>query len=391
MTKEKTQVSCWNLILIGSAIFACVSLAFMFSSLIAHPPAEPKATEPPAPAEPIKCEIMDTYDTIIIDALSEAYEAAYAAKKVYWIPEDALVAPVPNPACYGETDDPTSLQWLLDEAAELLGGQELLFHTDVELALNSKVSYYLDESIFVITWLEIRNNYIYTFSEVKITHPSQFRRYLGNNEYDSGVVNSVPNMSDLVNAVMASSADYYLGRNHGIIVYEGEVKRTNFSDLVDTCFVDRNGDLILVPAGELITMDEAQAFVDKHDINFSLAFGPILVRDSVRCEPERYYLGEPNGFYPRAALCQMDDLHYVAVMANGQYGFRNSPNIHQFADIIEQLKPKHAYTLDGGQTGTIVMHGEAMNPRTNGGRWISDIIYWGTAIGYEEPEATQPE
>ncbi len=387
MSNEMKHDSRWNLILIISIIFAGISLAF----LIDRVPDKPASTEPTVPAEPVGFEIMAAYNTVIANALDEAYAAAHAVKKVYWIPDDASVAPVPNPACYGETENPASLQWLLDEASGILEGQELVFHTGVEIAPYSKVTYYLDESIFVITWLEVRDNYVYTFSEVKITHPSQFRRYLGNNEYDSGYINSTSKMSSIVNAVMASSADFYLGRNHGIIVYEGEVKRTNYSELVDACFVDKNGDLILLPAGELNTVAEAQAFVDEHDINFSLAFGPILVRDSVRCEPERYYLGEPNGFYPRAALCQMDDLHYVAVMANGQYGFRNSPNIHQFADIIEQLKPKHAYTLDGGQTGTIVMHGEAMNPRTNGGRWISDIIYWGTAIGYEEPEATQPE
>lgn len=389
MSNQTKPNSVWTIVLILSIVFACVSVGFLISGMVSRM-AAPEPTEPPAPTEPLKTEIMDTYDAIVTDAVAAAYEGAKEVKKVYWIDADAPVAPMPNPACYGETEDPTSLQWLLDEAAEILDDQELLFHTGIEIAPLSNITYYLDESIFVITWREIRENFVYTFSEVKVTHPSQFRRHLANNEYDSDYSHPVSRMGNMVNAVMAASADFYRGRNHGIIVYQGEVKRANYSDLVDTCFVDKNGDLILVPAGELITAEEAQAFVDEHEIDFSLAFGPILVRDGVRCEPEQYYLGEVNGKYPRAALCQMDKLHYVVVTANSQHSYRSHPTIHKFADQIETLGAQYAYTLDGGQTGTIAMRGKALNPLQSHERWISDIIYWGTAISYEETEPTEP-
>ena len=388
MSNLKKPNFIWTIILISSVLFACISVGYLISNLIARA-AEPEPIEPTS-TEPVSAAIMDTYDTIITDAMAEAYNAAKEMPKAYWIDADAQVAPMPNPACYGETEDPSSLQWLLDEASEILDGQELVFHTGIEIAPLSKITYYLDESIFVITWLEVRENLVYTFSEVKVTHPSQFRRHLANNEYDSDYIHPVSRMGNMVNAVMASSADFYRGRNHGIIVYQGEVKRTNYSELVDTCFVDKNGDLILVPAGDLITIEEAQAFVDEHEIDFSLAFGPILVRDGVRCDPKQYYLGEATGKYPRAALCQMDKLHYVVVTANSQHSYRSFPTINKFADQIETLGALHAYTLDGGQTGTIAMRGKALNPLQSHERWISDIIYWGTAIGYEETEPTQP-
>lgn len=384
LTKPK---SFWTIALILSIVFACVCSGFMIAALVARS-AQPEPVQ--EPVEPVNVAIMDSYDTIIADTMAEAYEAAIDVSKIYWIDEDALVAPMPNPACYGETEDPASLQWLLDEAVEILDGQELVFHTGIEIVPLSQITYYLDESIFVITWQELRDDYVYTFSEIKVTHPSQFRRYLANHEYDSGHINTTSRLAKEVNAVIASSADFYLGRNHGIIVYEGIVRRTNYSELVDSCFIDKNGDMILVPAGDLITMEEAQAFVDEHNIEFSLAFGPILVQDGVRCEPQKYYLGEINKNYPRAALCQMDQLHYVVVTANKLYSYNNSPTIWTFADHIETLGAKYAYTLDGGQTATISMDGKAVNPRPNGERWISDIIYWGTAIGYEETEPTQP-
>ena len=252
--------------------------------------------------------------------------------------------------------------------------------------------YYLDDSIFVITWQEVYKKYVYTFSEVKINHPSQFRRYLAGNEYDSDYSHSVSRMGNMTNAVIASSADFYRGRNHGIIVYQGKVMRTNYSELVDTCFIDRDGNLILVPAGEINGIDEAQKFVDENNIDFSLAFGPILVKDGVRCDPDMYYLGEINDNYPRAALCQKDDLHYMLVVCNRNFGYFNPPTIHTFAERIEQLNCKLAYTLDGGKTGTISMRGKALNPLNDSERWISDIIYFATAIPAPEttPEPTTP-
>ena len=99
-------------------------------------------------------------------------------RKVYWIDEDAQVAPEPDQSLFGQTDDPASLQDILDRAAYLLDGQQLYFHTDVELFQNTPVRYYLDDSIFAITWKEVHEGSVYTFSEVKVSHPSQFRRHL---------------------------------------------------------------------------------------------------------------------------------------------------------------------------------------------------------------------
>ena len=110
----------------------------------------------------------------------------------------------------------------------------------------------------------------------------------------------------------------------------------------------------------------------------------VLVEDGVRCEPETYYLGEIWDKYARAALCQKDSLHYVIVMANSQNSYRNIPTIHMFAEQIEKLGCQKAYTMDGGKTGTISMNGMNLNPKTSGSRWVSDILYFATAIPYAE-------
>lgn len=393
MTKNRNNNSTWNLILIIAILFALVSTGFLFSCLIAHKQAEVAATEPPAPTEPPVFAIMESFDSVMEEKIAESYNATVNVKKAFWIPDSAEIAPKPNESCYGETDDPSSLQWLLDESSEILNGQELVFSTDTEVFPGSTITYYLDESIFVITWQEVYEKYCYTFSEVKISHPSQFRRYLAGNEYDSDYSHSVSKMCNMTNAVLASSADFYRGRNHGIIVYQGQVKRTDHSDLVDTCFIDRDGNLILVPAGEIMGMDAAQQFVDEHNIDFSLAFGPILINNGERCDPDMYYLGEINKEYPRAALCQKDDLHYILVFCNKKgSGYAKSPKIRTFTDRLEALNCKTAYTLDGGKTGTVSMRGKHLNSLNDSERWISDIIYFATAIPSQDvvPETTAP-
>ena len=379
MAEEKKHIN-WNTILIISAVFTVLSVAILLSGIISMKMTELDSTETPIPTEPAHYAIIESFESAINDNIAAARDATYDAKRVFWISENAELAPKPNQSCYGTASDPTELQWLLDEATELLDGQETVFSTDIEIYPDSTISYYLDDSIFVVSWQELINNYCYTFSEVKVSHPSQFRRHLSNNTYDSGAIHPVSRMASHANAVLASSADFYMARFFGIVVYQGEVKRVDDAERADTCFIDKNGDMILVPAGELTTKEEAQAFVDENDIDFTLAFGPILVKDGIRCEPDTYYLGEVLKNYPRVALCQKDNLHYIMVTANAKHSNRSSITIRKFADQIEKLNCQQAYTLDGGRTGTVTMNGKVLNPIVNSERWISDIIYFATAI-----------
>ena len=394
MTTEKKNLN-WEKVFKLSAVFAAVSVIIFVLCIISGNLTASTSSEAPVQAETAHYTIMDSFEAAISGDLSVAYEAASGVPRVFWIPEDAEIAPKPNQSCYGESKDPKELQWVLDSAKELLNGQETVFSTDIEIFPGSTITYYLDESILVITWQQLIDNYCYTYSEVKISHPSQFGRYLGNNEFDSLYLHPASRLGAQANAVMAASADFYMARTAGIVVYQGEVKRTDYSEYVDTCFIDKNADLILVPAGTFNSKEEAQKFVDDNDILFSLAFGPILVDNGVRCEPDIYYLGETNDKYPRVALCQKDKLHYVVVTANGQLSYQRSINIHTFAKVIAEMNCQKAYTLDGGRTGTIAMNGKALNP-VEYERWISDIIFFATAIpspeepAVEAPAATTP-
>lgn len=301
-------------------------------------------------------------------------------RKVYWIDEDAQVAPEPDQSLFGQTDDPASLQDILDQAAYLLDGQQLYFRTDVELFQNTPVRYYLDDSIFAITWKEVHEGSVYTFSEVKVSHPSQFRRHLAGGEFGSEMQYLTTEMAASVNAVVASSGDFYRFRDFGICVYEGKVRRVE-GTYAETCYIDGNGDMHFTYGGDLLDTPSAQAYVDGNDIRFSLCFGPVLVDEYQVVNHTWYGVGEINEGYARAALCQMGPLHYIVVTANTEGPYQDIPTVATFSKYVSATGCRMAYCLDGGQTAAIVMNDELINRPVYGQqRKISDIIYFATAI-----------
>lgn len=327
--------------------------------------------------------VMDRYDMKMTNEISSALEGVLSIEKVYWLNDDDQIAPEPNQEKYTYTTDPASLQGFLDEAKALLGVEDTLFSTETQIYTGSQVITYLDETIMVITWQELIDGTVYTLSEVKIAHPSQFRRFLADGVYGSDKQYVTTEMAATVNAVTASSGDFYKFRPYGIKVYDGQVMHVN--SVVDTCFITEDGDFIFSYRKEITDKETAQKFVDDNHIRFSLAFGPALVDES-ECipVPSNYTLGEVEDNYPRAAICKMPgQLHYLMVAANQDpnRGYLNVPDMATFGRQLEAFGAEMAYALDGGQTAVIVTNDQLINRPSYGyQRMISDIIYFATAI-----------
>ena len=324
--------------------------------------------------------ILDRYDMYITNEISHALEGVLNIEKVYWLRDDDQIAPEPDQSKFGTTKDPASLAWLIEDAQKIMDGQKMLFSTDVTIGPRAEVMYYLDDTIFVVTWKQPVGDVMYTISEVKIAHPSQFRRFLAGGSYGSPIQLTTTEMAASVNAVVASSGDFYGFRRLGIIVYDGTVQRCD-SEKVDTCYINDNGDLIFSYRGELPDMESAQAFVDENHIRFSVAFGPVLIDNGESKTITNYSLGEINDPYSRAALCQMGPLHYLLVTANADWPCSSTVTIREFQKTLETFGCHKAYTLDGGQTAVIAMNDQLINNVVYGyQRNISDIIYFATAI-----------
>ncbi len=363
-------------------VFSVVSIGFMGQMLLwslLHVGVPSNTTQ----SSSMQLGIMDRYDMLMTNQISNALEGVLAIEKVYWLDDADLIAPEPDQSKFGKTSDPAQMQDFLDQAAELLDGQKTLFTTDTELYRGSEINYYLDDTIMVITWKMVCHNCVYTISEVKISHPSQFRRFVADGVYGTDKQYYTTQMAATVNAVTASSGDFYKHRKMGVSVYEGEVKRMN--NKVDTCFITDEGKLLFSYRGTIQTEEEAQKFVDENNVRFSLAFGPVLVDNYQKKDvPSNYGLGEVGDRYSRAAIATMGDLHYLLIAANqGSYGddCRSVPTMETFAEQMMIFGVENAYALDGGQTAVVVTNDQLMNrPDWGYQRQISDIIYFATAI-----------
>ena len=329
--------------------------------------------------------ILDRYDMYMTNQISSALDGVLEIEKVYWLSDDDKVAPEPNQAYYGVADSAAELGWLLEEAAELLEGQDTLFTTETVIAEGTQINYYLDDTILAIVWKQAIDNCMYTLSEIKLAHPSQFRRFLSGGAYGSEMQLLSTQMASSVNAVVASSGDFYAHRRHGVIVYDGIVQRVH-SKFLETCYIDDKGDMSFSYLGELPDVESAQKFVDENNIRFSVAFGPVLVENGVPRpyhEYQNYLMGSVNGDHSRIALCQRDDLHYFIAIAgqDAKYNCYRLITLSEFQKHIVEFGCKMAYTMDGGQTATLVMNDQLMNrPSYDSERDISDIIYFATAI-----------
>ena len=302
-------------------------------------------------------------------------------QKAYVLPEDTVIAPAPDPANFGESADPADTAAVLEQAAELLAGQETVWTPETEIRQDSLVRWYLDDTILSITWKQCIDWAIYTFTEVKVAHPSQFRRFLADNTFASPVQYLPTELAQTVNAVSAMSADFYKFRQEGIVVYQRKLCRSA-GRYLDTCFIDGNGDLNFVRSGEFTDEADIQRYIEENDILFSLSFGPIMIENGENVVPANYPVGEINDYYARAAIGQLGECHYLLVTVNHekQYG-PNAATTRMVAETLHRMGVPKAYTLDGGQTASMIVNGELINSVEFGyQRAVSDIIYFATAI-----------
>ena len=360
---------------VGTMFSLCLIVVFCYNFILSSGTKETVSQQKAADVT-----IMDKYDMYVNNAIADSLDGFVVIEKVYWLSDHDQVAPEPNPECYGEVSSYEELLPVLKKAEKLLAGQTLAFTPDRPVWDGDKIHYYYDETVLVIAWKEIVDNSVYTVAEVKIAHPSQFRRFLAGGEFGSDKQYVTTEMARSVNAVLASSGDFYGYRKYGAVVYEGQLRRFE-GESVDTCYITDEGDLLFTYRNELETEAEARAFVEENNVRFSLAFGPVLLDEGEIMVPGDYILGEVNGTYSRAAICQWDKLHYLVVNTSQEQGYVKRHKVRNFAEFIQELGCETAYALDGGQTTAIVMDDKLVTlPDYKTQRRISDIIYFATAL-----------
>ena len=224
-----------------------------------------------------------------------------------------------------------------------------------------KKSCYKDSTIEVTCWKETDkiNLAEICFAEIKIKHPSQFRRQWANGDYNSSKYQYPTNIFALSNGVIGMSSDFY-----------------KFRKYLDVLVIDYNGDFKIWKDKELSNYIKENG---ADDIMLSFTFGPALIVDGVPYDPkieEHYPLGEHDMHSGRAAIAQLGPLHYLLCT------FGN-PGLHRpdFPKILAEKGCITAYNLDGGQSGTLIFNGGVYNKIAYKGaqRPMSDVLYFASA------------
>ena len=292
--------------------------------------------------------------------------------------------PVPDPACYGETDDPQKIAALLETptAKRLIAGQKLDFDPARDM-LGRTIHYYLDETILALVWQQDEHGAIGTFAEVFIADASQLRRKLADDTFGSYQYYTPSELAAQCNAVLASSGDFYnSGRaDYGLYVYDGELMRCNLS-AGQSCLFDGEGDMLFVYENQFADEEEARRFIRDNGVRFSLTFGPVIADQGQDVTPQDWYFGEVTEGYARCAVGQLGKRHYLMMTINVEYPDHDVyVTLRQAADSMLAHGCVNAYTLDGGQTGSILIGGKLINPVQFGyERQMSDIFYFATAL-----------
>lgn len=151
-------------------------------------------------------------------------------------------------------------------------------------------------------------------------------------------------------------------RRYGLYAYDSKLMRSCLT-AGQACLFTDSGDMLFTYENQFKTEAEAQAYLDENNVMFSLSFGPVMVEKGVDVTPYDYPLGEVRDTYARCAIGQLGKLHYLAMTINCQ-----SPDyyvyvtLRQAADSMIAHGCYNAYTLDGGQTGSIILGNELINP-----------------------------
>lgn len=340
--------------------------------------------------------VTEGLDSFVADLCEAVRTQTPYVDKHFTIAMEETVAPEPDHNRYGTTTDPAVVSAVVAKAADLLDGQPTVWTPETPIYPGTEIRYYFDDSILAIVWREEKNGTLCTFAEIKIADASQLRRKLVDDMYDPPQADWIEatKLSEQVNAVVATGSDLYAFRRFGIFSYDGELYRC-MTNAVESCHITYSGDMLFTKRYELADWDEAQQWITDNDVMFSMSFGPALIVDGVPAVVWDYPIGEIWEGYSRAAMGQLGEkgsLHYLmTVMASDErvsvpeLPVLREPILQELENVMIEKGCTQAYTLDGGQTGAIIIDNQMLTRPTYGWERIyCDILYFATAIPPEE-------
>lgn len=214
-------------------------------------------------------------------------------------------------------------------------------------------------------------------ADITLSDASALKTALANNTYGKNITQTTSDMAAETDAVLAINGDYYSARS-GYVIRNGVLYRDTSSDASqEDLVIYRDGSFEIVTEGSVTATQLLENGAQQ-----VLSFGPALVKDGEVSVTQGEEVGKAMSSNPRTAIGQIDDLHYVMVVADGRTEESAGLSLYQMAEFMKSLGVKTAYNLDGGGSATMVLNGKVINQPTTGGsriseRKVSDIVYIG--------------
>ena len=212
----------------------------------------------------------------------------------------------------------------------------------------------------------------YYVADVKVSNIAYLRTGFASGEYGKNIRESVLDMANDYNAILAMSGDYYGNSDASVVIRNGVLYRDDIIG-TDICVLFTDGTMKTYSPDEF-NVDEVIAAGAWQAWNF----GPSLLDDNGNVPSSFNSTSYLNSENPRAAIGYIEPGHYIFVTVDGRNeGYSRGVTLSELAGIMASLDCKVAYNLDGGKSSAMVYDGEYVNQPADGGRTISDIIYIG--------------
>lgn len=208
----------------------------------------------------------------------------------------------------------------------------------------------------------------YFVADIYVRSLDHLRTDLAHDTFGSGFRQSVLEMAEENEAVLAISGDYYGNQSRGVVIRNGTVYRKTVNNDVCVLYLD----------GTLQTYDKRDFAIEEaleRGAYQAWSFGPRLLDNGQPMTKFNTSVGKEN---PRAAIGYYEPGHYCFVVVDGrQPGYSIGMTMEELSKLFYRLGCTDAYNLDGGRTAQMYFCGALVNHPCLDGRDVSDIVYIG--------------
>ena len=241
-------------------------------------------------------------------------------------------------------------------------------------------SSYSDENIQIsVTEYTCSDTQLYV-ADIQLSSIDYLYTAFAQNAYGKNVTDETSSIAQQNGAILAINGDYYGARNSGYVLRNGTLYR-------DTASSSDQEDLVINADGSFSIITEGTASASDIASSGALqvfSFGPALIIDGEISVSATEEVGKAMASNPRTAICEIEPLHYLFVVADGRTDESEGLSLYELAQFLQDnFEIRTAYNLDGGGSSTMVFNGQLVNnPTTSGSRIsersVSDVI----CIGY---------